>query len=149
MAIHTIGYGIAKWSEFAQRLDDAKITGIIDVRREGCKSRNGREFYQSSRFATAGIRFHLRDEGIEYAAEPALSKGKKEGLTAYHSRLYHALTCSAHAKEASAYGRVRDNFLVGTGKIALLCACRDHYRCHRKILAIFLYEELELPIIHL
>lgn len=142
----TIGYGVTNWPDFAARLKDGRITRIVDVRREGSMSRNGNFFYQRH-----GIEFALRSVGIAHLAEPALSKGKKEGLKAYHSRLYHALS-TGHGPEGPAYGRIMNEIVDSwrdNGRIALLCACRDPYRCHRKILANFLHEELEVPIVHL
>ena len=43
--IYTIGYGRATWAEFFKRLVDADISCIVDIRREGSKSRNGKAFW--------------------------------------------------------------------------------------------------------
>ena len=148
--IYTIGYGRSTWPYFFSRLDVAHIPCVVDIRRECSGSRNGKAFYWG--YGQDGERYMgdmLSEAGIEYFTIPELANGYGQSLTTFWTNLEIALECGKGGMSA-AYHELKEIMLeLGGRNICLLCCERDWKQCHRKIVAEFVAEEMELEIVHL
>jgi hypothetical protein len=149
--LYTIGYGIAKWGDFLKRLLDADISCIVDIRRAGSKSRNGKAFYWGSGPEGDYMGDRLFEAGIEYLTVSKLANEKRQSLRRYKREL----------ENVSTIGFGNEHFLEGfcellavmrkfvTNNVCLLCCERDYQQCHRRIVAEVVGEVLDLEVVHL
>lgn len=164
--LYTLGYGLTKEKDFIYRLCEiAKELGrplaIIDVRKDECRSRNGKWCYHPGEESDIGIAKVIKQLGFFYTTEPSLANvfpNTKAGLRKYADLLTVAIR--SRKLIVSQMG-MAINRLVGCGQgiplldqnyaVILMCAERKPYKdrvnkagewilsltpnCHRVILA--------------
>ena len=157
--LYTIGYGILKGTPrqrklaFQERIRGSFPTNmaIVDIRKAGSGSRNGRSFYQG--FEMSWTMRHLNLDCIGssevrygYTAFPALANehgGTQKGLKQY------ALDVARGGCKYDAMMKCAKLLRHQEYSFCLLCGCRDAFKpngtswnCHRVPLALELLEEL-------
>lgn len=141
----TAGYGNQKPEDFVERLKDAGVTVVLDVRRKGSKSWNGK--YNHGSFAS-GMAMLMRDAGILYGTWPVFGNAF-DVLSAYSAWL--AKSRSTQILDLS--NRIGER---PQAVFCLLCAERDAHKdgvvnCHRVYVADALVKLLgpEWTTVHL
>lgn len=166
-AIYTLGYGLLKGPHaerklaFQKRLrkiqdEIGKPLEIVDIRRDGARSRNGHWFDQGR--GGHGMAHLIEMTGWVYLKCPDLAnifKSTNSGMRAYRWRLQHWADDLCVRQD---FQRVAKKCLYGRGAVMLLCAERDALKpnghtpnCHRVILAEELLNYLgdDWKVIHL
>jgi len=139
--LYTIGYGRTTWHDFFQRLLDADISCVVDIRRECSKSRNGKAFWWGcSPYGDLYMGDRLFEAGIGYFMIPDLSKDASESMTSFRQRLDKFPIVRGLARIDSIFRH------FDTG-ICLLCCERDYRQCHRRIVAEVVADQLELEVV--
>lgn len=139
-AIATIGYENETQGAVIQRLKDAGVEVLIDVRAIAASRRAGfSKSLLASSLAEAGIEYvHLRDLGTPKAGRDAARAGRVEEMR----RIFED-----HLEEPAAQlqmGRAAE--IAGDRKAALLCYEADACGCHRQIVAQRLSDQLGLKV---
>lgn len=139
----TIGYEGADLADFLATLKAAGVTRLLDIREAPVSRRPG---YSKRVLAAA-----LEEAGIAYQHLHGLGNPKpgrdaaKSGDTETYQRIF-----TAHMKTATAQDDLaRAATLAGQGGACLLCYERDHWRCHRDIVADTLAERGGVTLLHL
>jgi uncharacterized protein (DUF488 family) len=139
MKILTIGHSTRSFEEFLELLEDFQIQGIIDIRRYP----SSRKFPQ---FNSEPMRRSLSKEGIDYIWLEALG-GRRHGVQGtaspnsglkspgFRSYADHMLT------EEFRSGVEKVLFLASEQRIAVMCAERLYFRCHRFLLSDYLHAQ--------
>lgn len=136
MKLATIGYEAATQDQVIQRLKDAGVEVLIDVRAVAASRRAGfSKGVLAASLAAAGIDYvHLRQLGTPKAGRDAVRHGR---VTEMHA-IYEA-----HLSEPGAQLELaKAAEIAGGRKAALLCYEADHRHCHREIVAERLCGEL-------
>lgn len=142
---YTIGYGILQGTRrkrklaFQKRLRDLqKSIGnlwVVDIRAEGCGSRNGPAFNQGGMIHYLGMCSTVRESGspgawLNYLPEPELANtfgSTKKGMENYSNWLSREI--SKHGDVSDAFYRILRWIDEGLNyKIVLLCGCKDPYK---------------------
>lgn len=138
--IATIGYENETQGVVIQKLKDAEIKVLIDVRAVAASRRAGfSKSLLAASLAEAGIEYvHLRDLGTPKSGRDAARAGRVDEMR----RIFED-----HLEEPAAQVQMaRAAQIVGDRKSALLCYEADACGCHRQIVAQRLSEELGLQI---
>lgn len=114
--LFTAGYGNSSPEDFLERLKKAGVTVVLDVRRSGSKSWNGK---YNQGYSMRGL---VENKSIEYWPLPYLSNNY-DTLEAYNSWL-DSQTMREEADLLSAI--IEDDYLGHT--LCILCAERDAYK---------------------
>lgn len=140
MKLATIGYENETQGAVIQRLKDAGVTSLIDVRAVASSRRAGfSKSLLAASLAEAGIvYYHLRDLGTPKAGRDAARAGR----VAEMQEIFEA-----HLEEPAAQMQLSQaGEIAKAGKAALLCYEADACGCHRQIIAQRLREALGLEI---
>jgi uncharacterized protein (DUF488 family) len=129
MKLATIGYEADTQGVVIQRLKDAGVEVLIDVRAVAASRRAGfSKTLLAASLAEAGIEYlHLRQLGTPKAGRDAARKGRIAEM--------HAIFEDHLAEPAAQVELARATEIAGQRKAALLCYEADHNGCHRAILA--------------
>lgn len=140
MKLATIGYEAATQDQVIQRLKDAGVEVLIDVRAVAASRRAGfSKGVLASSLAAAGIDYvHLRQLGTPKAGRDAVRHGRVDEMHAIYEA--HLREPGAQLELAKAAEIAQDR------KAALLCYEADHRHCHREIVAERLCGELGCEI---
>lgn len=136
MKLATIGYEAATQDQVIQRLKDAGVEVLIDVRAVAASRRAGfSKGVLAASLAAAGIDYvHLRQLGTPKAGRDAVRHGRVAEMHAIYE---------AHLSEPGAQLELaKAAEIAGGRKAALLCYEADHRHCHREIVAERLCGEL-------
>ena len=129
--MYSIGYGGKTPEEFIQRLKEASISMVIDVRwLPYCG-------WQPT-FSKNNIDNLLKDNGIEYRHEKILGNRSKD--------------IKKFRLGQGVMGKLNDLYKMAknTGwNITLLCAEKNYKNCHRKAFAKWLEQECNVEMVHL
>jgi uncharacterized protein (DUF488 family) len=139
-ALATIGYEGATQDQVIERLRQAGVEVLVDVRAVAASRRPGfSKGVLSSSLAEAGIDYvHLRALGTPKPGRDAARKGR----TGEMRRIYEA-----HLVEPEAQLQLAQAGEIATArKAALLCFEADACACHRTIVAERLHERLGVAI---
>lgn len=123
--LFTIGYEQAKPAAVLNELERAKIELLVDTRAVAASRRPGFSKRQlAASLDDAGIGYiHLQKLGTPAEGRAAARNGDTDALW----RIY-----DKHIKTAEAQAELGELIaLVKSGKLALLCYCRDPKACHR------------------
>ena len=129
MKLATIGYERATQPDVIQRLKDAGVEVLIDVRAIAASRRAGfSKTVLGSSLHEAGIAYvHLRELGTPKPGRDAARKGR----TAEMRQIFEA-----HMAEPKAQLQLAQAIEIAKSKkAALLCYEADHAGCHRTIVA--------------
>ena len=140
MKLATIGYEHDTQGAVIQRLKDAGVTSLIDVRAVASSRRAGfSKSLLAASLAEAGIvYYHLRDLGTPKAGRDAARAGRVAEM--------HEIF-EAHLEEPAAQVQLAQaGEIAQGGKAALLCYEADACGCHRQIIAQRLSQALGLEI---
>lgn len=138
--LSTIGYEDAPQAEVIQRLKDAGVQIVLDVRAVASSRRAGfSKSLLASSLAEAGIEYrHLRDLGTPKAGRDAARKGHIEQMRAIFN---------AHLEEPAAQVQLAQAGEIALDRrAALLCYETDAACCHRQIIAQRLQAKLGLTV---
>ena len=138
--IATIGYESDTQGAVIQRLKDADVKVLIDVRAVAASRRAGfSKSLLAASLAEAGIEYvHLRDLGTPKSGRDAARAGRVEEMRQIFE---------AHLEEPAAQVQMaRAAEIAGDRKAALLCYEADACGCHRQIVAQRLSEQLGLKV---
>jgi uncharacterized protein (DUF488 family) len=139
----TVGYERATQAEVIERLKQAGVEVLIDVRAVAASRRAG--FAKSLLAASlkeAGIDYvHLRDLGTPKPGRIAARAGRADEMKQIFQD--HLAEPAAQVQLAQAAEIARER------KVALLCLEADPQACHRSIVAERIREQLGCPIEHL
>jgi uncharacterized protein (DUF488 family) len=131
--LYTVGHSTRSWEEFLACLEAYHVEGVVDIRR----------FPSSKRFPwfnREALEKKLREKGIEYVWLEVLGGYRKKGLG----------TLSPHkCLKGKGFQKYADHMtsqefehamkkvfrLAGKKRIALLCAERFYWKCHRRLVA--------------
>jgi uncharacterized protein (DUF488 family) len=136
MKLATIGYQAATQDQVIQRLKDAGVEVLIDVRAVAASRRAGfSKGVLAASLAAAGIDYvHLRQLGTPKAGRDAVRHGRVSEMHAIYE---------AHLREPGAQLELaKAAEIAGERKAALLCYEADPRHCHREIVAERLCGEL-------
>ena len=138
--IATIGYESDTQGAVIQRLKDADVKVLIDVRAVAASRRAGfSKSLLAASLAEAGIEYvHLRDLGTPKSGRDAARAGRVDEMR----RIFEE-----HLEEPAAQIQLaRAAEIAGDRKAALLCYEADACGCHRQIVAQRLSEQLGLKV---
>lgn len=140
MQLATIGYEKDTLGNFIQRLKNAEVRTVLDVRAVAASRKAGfSKTLLAASLAEAGIDYvHLRDLGTPKAGRQAARAGRIGEMEAIYEgqlALPQAQLQLAQAGE-----------LAGTRKSALLCYEAEACNCHRRIVAERLSKALGFTI---
>ena len=139
-AIATIGYESDTQGAVIQKLKDAEVKVLIDVRAVAASRRAGfSKSLLASSLAEAGIEYvHLRDLGTPKSGRDAARAGRVNEMRQIFEE---------HLEEPAAQVQMaRAAEIAGDRKAALLCYEADACGCHRQIVAQRLSEALGLKV---
>jgi len=140
--VYTIGYEGRGLEEFVGTLLENRIEIIVDIRRLPVSHKPG--------FSKSRLSATLRDSGIDYVHLPTLGSPKslRDALRATqdYDRLFSDYeACLAEEEdclqELQQWGSER--------RICLLCAERQHNRCHRSVVSSILTDRAAVEVVHL
>lgn len=141
----TIGYGNSSPEKFLARLKDAGVAVVLDVRRKGSKSWNGKYNQGNSMGSLLWGDMNKEIPEIEYGTWPSLAN-KFDELWAYQRWLQSKPTSTSSAAGflSELQYKIKKN---KDSAYCLLCAERDAYKdgkvnCHRVYVADALVELL-------
>ena len=140
MKLATIGYENDTQPQTIQRLKDAGVKTLIDVRAVASSRRAGfSKSLLASSLAEAGIEYvHLRDLGTPKTGRDAARAGRVDEMRQIFEE---------HLEEPAAQVQMaRAAEIAGDRKAALLCYEADACGCHRQIVAQRLSEQLGLKV---
>jgi len=140
--VYTIGHSNRTLEEFLEILKKLKISRVIDIRRWPTSSK-------FKHFNKENLERVLNDEGIDYVWLPELGGYRKFGIDVPEEyRNYASCFESEGFRAYAAYITVRKDVknylktlerLVQEKTSVLMCSERMYFKCHRKILADYLY----------
>lgn len=141
--IFTIGYEKSTIHDFINRLADAEIEVLVDVRELPLSRKKG--------FSKNGLHAAVREAGIDYLHVKALGDPKpgREAARAGNHELFVKIF-TQHMEGVDAQAALTE--LAGTVKgkrVCLTCFERHHEGCHRKIVAERLSALVGAPIEHI
>lgn len=141
--IFTIGYEKSTIDDFVNRLADAEIDVLVDVRELPLSRKKG--------FSKNGLNAAVREAGIDYMHVKALGDpkpGREAARAGNHDLFVEIFTQHMDGKDAqSALTELAD--AVKGKRICLTCFERHHEGCHRKIVAERLSALVGAPIEHI
>ncbi len=143
MKLFTIGYECATQPEVIQRLKDAGVELLVDVRAIAASRRAG--------FSKTLLGESLKAEGIDYLHLRALGtpKAGRDAAKKGYIREMRAIF-QAHMEEPLAVAQFAElRTLAGERRVALLCFEADHAGCHRAVLAERLAAEDGVEVVRL
>ncbi|GGB97434.1 hypothetical protein GCM10011363_12620 [Marivita lacus] len=127
--IFTIGYEKSTIDDFVNRLSDAEIDVLVDVRELPLSRKKG--------FSKNGLNAAVREAGIDYVHVKALGDpklGREAARAGDHDLFVEIFTRHIDGEEAQS--ALADLAATVKGKrICLTCFERHHDGCHRKIVA--------------
>ena len=142
-SIFTIGYEKSTIDAFVNRLADAEIEVLVDVRELPLSRKKG--------FSKNGLNAAVREAGIEYLHVKALGDpkpGRDAARAGNHDLFIEIFTQHMDSEAAlSALTELADT--VRGKRICLTCFERHHEGCHRKIVAERLSALVGAPIKHI
>jgi uncharacterized protein (DUF488 family) len=129
--VYTIGYSTRTLEEFIEVLQAHAIATLVDIRTVP-KSRHSPQFNQDS------LRKSLRKKGIAYLhckELGGLRKPKKDSInTAWRNASFRGFADYMQTREfVSAVRRLIE--LARSGRVAIMCAEGNPFRCHRSLVA--------------
>lgn len=142
-AIHTLGYEKTDVDKFVQRLLDANIEVLVDVRDRPISRKKG--------FSKTALSEAVSNAGMEYHHVRALGDPKpgRDAARAGQMNLFRKIF-STHMKTTEAQEALAQLAKDSEGKsICLLCFERDHETCHRSIVAAQLSQMTGADVTHL
>lgn len=124
-AIYSVGYGRSSKNDFVNTLKKNNIKTLVDIR-----------FHPESSFSKewkgSEMKEWLKREGIEYRWFVEL------GNSFHHMQdCIERFTMYLESNKTTCFKRL----LQLEGKCAVMCACKDYTKCHRKIVANVLREQ--------
>jgi uncharacterized protein (DUF488 family) len=140
MKLATIGYESETQAKVIDRLKQAGVEVVVDVRAVAASRRAGfSKTLLAASLKDAGIDYvHLRELGTPKAGRDAARKGHIEEMRSIFE---------AHMAEPGAQLQLAQaKEIAGERKAALLCYEADHKGCHRAIVAERIREELGCEI---
>jgi len=141
--IFTIGYEKSNIDDFINRLADAKIEVLVDVREFPLSRKKG--------FSKNGLNAAVREAGIDYLHVKALGDpkpGREAARAGNHDLFVEIFT--QHIEGAKAQTALTELADAVKGKrVCLTCFERHHEGCHRKIVAEHLSALVGAPIEHI
>ncbi len=141
--IFTIGYEKSTIDDFVDRLAEAEIDLLVDVRELPLSRKKG--------FSKNGLNAAVREAGIDYLHVKALGDpkpGREAARAGNHDLFVEIFTQHMDGKDAqSALAELADT--VKGKRICLTCFERHHEGCHRKIVAERLSALVGAPIVHI
>jgi uncharacterized protein (DUF488 family) len=141
--VFTIGYEGLGVAEFVDRLKQAGITRVVDVRELPLSRRHG---FSKSMLAKALEAAGIRYEHVRALGNPKLLRDRfKAGDVAGGARAYRVhLHNGSHGALLELAESLQDD------TTCLLCVEREHQLCHRAIIAGALAERLpQVAVVHL
>lgn len=129
MKLATIGYETAVLPDVIQRLKDARVEVVIDVRAVASSRKAG--------FSKTLLAGGLKDAGVDYVHLQKLGTPKAGRDAARNGQIetMHAIF-NAHMEEVEPQMQLAQAIEIARArKAALLCYEDDHLGCHRSILA--------------
>lgn len=140
MKLATIGYENETQAQVIDRLKQAGVSVVVDVRAVAASRRAGfSKTLLAASLKDAGIDYvHLRDLGTPKPGRDAARKGHIAEMRAIFEDHMAEPAAQLQLAQAKAIARER--------KAALLCYEADHKGCHRSILADMVCEELHCEI---
>jgi len=140
MKLATIGYESETQDRVIQRLRDAGVEVLIDVRAVAASRRAGfSKSLLAASLAEAGIEYvHLRQLGTPKPGRDAARKGRIGEMKAIFE--------DHMAEPAAQLELARATEIAADRKAALLCYEADHRGCHRAILADLICEAIDCEI---
>lgn len=139
----TIGYESATQADVIQRLKDAGVEIVIDVRAVAASRRAG--------FSKTLLAGSLRDAGIDYLHLRDLGTPKegRAAARAGHTDEMHRIF-EGHLEEPAAQLALAEATQVATNrKAALLCYEAEAAECHRRILAGLIADKAGVKVVDL
>jgi len=130
-AVYTIGYSTRTLEEFIEVLQAHAIATLVDIRTIP-KSRHSPQFNQDS------LKKSLQEKGIAYVHDKELGglrKPKKDSInTGWRNASFRGFADYMQTREFVAAVR-RLMQLARSGRIAIMCAEGNPFRCHRSLVA--------------
>lgn len=128
-ALYTIGYESRQQDDALQRLSDAGVEVLVDVRELAQSRVRG--------FSKTALASALEGRGIEYRHEPSLGSPRELRHTLHESGDFVAFTRGylLHLKRQGAVVRQIQQLAYGR-TCCLLCFEKDHRQCHRQFVAM-------------
>ena len=136
----TIGYEAATQAEVIDRLKQAGVEVVIDVRAVAASRRAGfSKTWLAGSLADAGIDYvHFRDLGTPKPGRDAARKG--------HVAEMHEIFEAHLAEPAAQLQLSKATEIAGERKTALLCYEADAAGCHRRIVAERIHEAIGIEV---
>ena len=169
MKLYTIGYGnvegkthqakrdnfiaLLRYIEFATRTKDTKGLIIVDVRKEGCGSRNGKW----AAWGAVGMGHTVRMiHGGVYLTVPGLANDPRMGFRKYRGWLEEAIISGSPVTVSAREGFHTIIDLLKTSELPVILLCAERVGlgekgtlCHRVIIAEMVKERTGCEVIHL
>ena len=132
VTVYTIGHGSRPMAEFIGLLEDARIARLVDVRAHPASRRH-------PQFCREALENSLALAGIHYVWEGKVLGGRRRGVKASPHTALKSESFRAYADHMmTAAFREGLNRVVEWGRlarIAILCAERLPWECHRNLIA--------------
>ncbi|MGC8473732.1 MAG: DUF488 family protein [Candidatus Dormibacteria bacterium] len=141
----TVGHGTATEAELLRLLGESGVQAVVDIRSVPASRHN-------PQFARPALEEWLPRAGVGYRWETGLGGFRRGRPDSAHLGLRHpAFRSYADYMETPAFVASVDRLLEGAAKLttAVMCAETLWWRCHRRLLADYLWLVRQVAVLHL